>query len=550
MIMKKIMTVVSGMLLVLSSGCRQKQTVDLIIHHATIYTVDTAFSRAEALAIDKGKIVAVGNEADIMSAYRSPHTVDAGGKFIFPGFIDAHAHFVAYGNSLFQVDLTGAGSWSEVLQRVVKFASAHPGLAWIQGYGWDQNRFPGRDFPTNDSLNILFPDIPVLLSRIDGHAAIANARALAVSHLHAGMKLAGGTVGAAKGKLTGLLVDNAVGLVERQVPDPSPAEYCRRLMAAQANCFAQGLTTITDCGLMYTDVAMIDSLQKIDSLKMKLYVMLSDRPVNYSRYLKRGPYKTERLFVHGFKLFADGALGSRGACLIRPYLDKPGWNGFLLSSPEHFDSIARILIATDFQMCTHAIGDSGNRVMLTVYTKYLNGKNDRRWRIEHAQVINKNDFDLFGRSSIIPSVQPTHATSDMYWAEDRLGAERLRYAYANKELLKQNGWIPLGTDFPVEDISPFKTFHSAVFRKDANHYPVNGFQPENALTREEAIRGMTIWAAKADFLEKETGSLEPGKKADFVLLDQDLMTADEGAILNTKVLATYSDGRQVYKSMP
>jgi predicted amidohydrolase YtcJ len=321
-------------------------------------------------------------------------------------------------------------------------------------------------------------------------------------------------------------------------------------LAAQENCFAQGLTTITDCGLMYTDVAMIDSLQKIDSLKMKLYVMLSDRQENYNRYLKSGPYKTPRLFVHGFKLYADGALGSRGACLLQPYQDKPGWNGFLLSSKEHYDSVAGILIKTDFQMCTHAIGDSGNRVILDVYNKYLNGKNDRRWRIEHAQVINRNDFELFGKSDIIPSVQPTHATSDMYWAAERLGAERLKSAYANKDLLQQNGWIPLGTDFPVEDISPFKTFHSAVFRKDANHYPAGGFQPENALSREEAIRGMTIWAAKADFLEKETGSLEPGKKADFILLDQDLMTADEAIILNTKVLATYSDGKRVYKRRP
>ena len=201
-------------------------------------------------------------------------------------------------------------------------------------------------------------------------------------------------------------------------------------------------------------------------------------------------------------------------------------------------------------MCTHAIGDSGNRVLLTVYNKYLKGKNDRRWRIEHAQVINKNDFDLFGKSSIIPSVQPTHATCDMYWAGERLGAERLKDAYANKKLLDQNGWLALGTDFPVEDISPFKTFHSAVFRKDANLYPAAGFQPENALTREQTIRGMTIWAAKADFLEKETGSLEPGKKADFILLDQDLMTADESGILNTNVLATYSDGKQVYKKTP
>jgi predicted amidohydrolase YtcJ len=548
--MKKIIPAAFGMILLLCPGCRPRQAVDLIIHHATIYTIDSGFSKAGAMAVKNGKIVALGSEQDIMHAYRSPNTLDAKGKFIFPGFIDAHAHFVDYGSSLFQVDLTGSLSWTQVLQRVKKFASAHRGLAWIQGHGWDQNRFLAKDFPTNDSLNILFPDIPVLLSRIDGHAAIANRKALELAGVHAGVRLAGGMVGTVGKKLTGLLIDNAVGLVSRHIPDPTTAEYSDWLMAAQANCFARGLTAITDCGLMYTDVALIDSLQRIDSLKMKLCVMLSDRQENYRRYLKSGPYKTPRLFVHGFKLFADGALGSRGACLLDPYKDKPGWYGFLLSSKEHFDSIAKILIKTDFQMCTHAIGDSGNRMILAVYNKYLQGKNDRRWRIEHAQVINRNDFALFGKSDIIPSVQPTHATSDMYWAAERLGPERIKSAYANKELLQQNGWIPLGTDFPVEDISPFKTFYAAVFRKDANGYPANGFQPENALTRKEAIRGMTIWAAKADFLEKEIGSLEPGKKADFVLLDQDLMTADEAKILHTQVLATYSDGSCVYYKEP
>ena len=297
---------------------------------------------------------------------------------------------------------------------------------------------------------------------------------------------------------------------------------------------------------MYTDVAAIDTLQQESKLLIRLYVMLSDDTANYTRFLKRGPYKTDRLFVNGFKAYADGALGSRGACLLAPYLDKPGWNGFLLSPQSHFDSLASLLINTNFQLCTHAIGDIGNRMILNVYNKYLKGKNDRRWRIEHAQVVNENDFHLFGDASIIPSVQPTHATSDMYWAKDRIGDERLKGAYAYKRLLEQNGWLPLGTDFPVEDISPVKTFYAAVFRKDAKGFPAGGFQIENALTREQALRGITIWAAKADFLEKEVGSIEVGKKADFVIMDRDLMQVVENMVLESKVVGTWVGGKKVY----
>lgn len=528
------------------ASCQSQQQADLIVHHGTVYTVDSAFGTAEAFAVKDGKIIAVGKNDDILTKYTATNKLDAGGKAVYPGFIDAHAHFVNYGRSLFEVNLYDCKDWNEAIQRVKAFAQQHPTEPWIRGRGWDQNKWPSRSFPNNAALNELFPDKPVLLDRIDGHATVANAKALELAGITAATKIEGGKIEISNGKPTGTLIDNAVELVTRVIPNATKAEYEKWLMAAQKNCFAQGLTTITDCGLKYNDVEMIDALQKEGKLMMRMYVMLSDDTANYNRYLARGPYKTDRLYVKGIKAYADGALGSRGACLLEPYSDQPGWRGFLLSKESHFDSLAQMLLNTDFQLCTHAIGDSGNRMVLHVYNKYLNGKNDKRWRIEHAQLVNPSDFDLFGKSSIVPSVQPTHATSDMYWATDRLGVERLKSGYAYKQLLQQNGWMPLGTDFPIEDISPIKTFYAAVVRKDAKGVPPDGFQKENALTREQAIRGMTIWAAKADFLEQETGSIETGKKADFIILDRDMMKAAESELLSAKVVETYSGGKKVH----
>lgn len=533
-------------LCIFNMGCKSQQSADLIVHNAIIYTVDSSFSTAEAMAVKDGKILAIGKNDAIMQSYTSNNIVDAKGQAIYPGFIDAHAHFVGYAGSLFQVDLYDSKSMEEMADRLKAFVGSHPGLLWITGRGWDQNKFPGKKFPGNQLINQLFPNNPVVLERVDGHAYLANQKALEMAGIVAGQKIDGGEIMTENGKLTGILVDNAGDLVNRIIPNPTGAEFEKMLLAAQKNCFAQGLTTLTDCGLNYTVVDKIDSMQKQGKLLMRMSILLSDSKENYDRYLSRGPYKTDLMSITGFKVYADGALGSRGACLLQPYSDQPGWSGFLLSPISHFDSVAAMLSKTKFQMCTHAIGDSANRVILTIYNKYLQGKNDRRWRIEHAQVINAADFVLFGKASIIPSVQPTHATSDMYWAEERLGKERLKTSYANKQLLAENGWIALGTDFPVEDISPFKTFLAAVFRQDAKGFPAGGFQFENALTREETIRGMTIWAAKADFLENETGSLEKGKSADFILLTNDLMKVDANNVLATKVIATYSRGKKVW----
>lgn len=525
-------------------ACSSEEEADLIIHHAKVYTVDEKFSVVEAFVVKDGKIIDLGKSEDMLKLY-SGKKIDAGGKTIYPGFIDGHSHFYGYGEGLQNADLTGTKSWAEILGRLKIFSKSNT-RDWIVGRGWDQNDWDVKEFPDNQKLNELFPNTPVILSRVDGHAAIANKTALDLAGVKPGQKVSGGEVETVNGRLTGILVDNAEGLVYSKIPLPDKRQVQEALLDAQKNCFEAGLTSVTDCGIDHSLIPVMDELQKNNQLKMRIYGMLSDNKANYDYLFKNGAFKTDRLNVSSFKVYADGALGSRGACLLRPYSDKAASSGFLLRDKQHYAEVAQLIADKGFQMNTHAIGDSANREILNVYARVLKGKNDRRWRIEHAQVVNQADFKLFGENNVIPSVQSTHATSDMYWAGDRLGAERVKGAYAFKQLLDQNGWIILGTDFPVENINPMYTFYAAVVRKDMKGFPANGYQVENALSREEALRGMTIWAAKGNFEEKEKGSIEKGKFADFVILDQDIITADAAELFKIKVLKTFVNGENVY----
>jgi len=537
--------VVAILAVVSLSACKFRQKVNLIVHHATIYTADEKFSMQQAMAINDGKIVAIGTNDDILKTYDAAEMLDAKDKPIYPGFIDAHCHFTGYATDMWKLNVTATSSFEDIID-AVKIYAATAKTTWLYGHGWDQNDWAIKEFPVKDKLDSLFPDRPVFLKRIDGHAALANQKALDIAGITASTIIAGGNIELANGKLTGILVDKAMDMVENKIPLISDALTQQYYLQAQDSCFTYGLTGVHDCGISEHTIDLVDAAQKAGNLKMKIFALLTDSAQYYERWIKKGVYQTKLLHVGGFKLYADGALGSRGACLLQHYTDKPTATGFLLSSANHFTLIARQLADTKFQLCTHAIGDSGNRVILQAYADVLKGKNDKRWRIEHAQVVNEADFTFFGQYNIIPSVQPTHATSDMYWAGTRLGEQRLQTAYAYKQLLNQNGWMPLGTDFPVEYINPLKTFLAAVVRKDAAGYPAAGFQVTNALTRKETLLGMTIWAAKAAFEEKEKGSLEIGKAADFIMLAKDIMQCNENEILTANVLFTFIDGKKVF----
>lgn len=530
----------------MTSSC-SRSPVDLIVVNARIYTMDEAFSTAESFSVRHGKIVATGTTRDITSRFTSDHVIDLQGLYVYPGFNDAHAHFFGYGMNLLQrANLAGTKSQEEIYEILLKYHS-HFGGDWVLGRGWDQNNWPVKAFPDKNRLDELFPDVAVFLIRVDGHAAWCNSKALELAGITANTSVIGGEVVIKDGKPTGILIDNAMGLVSIHIPEPGPEMKAKALRAAQENCFAAGLTSVTDCGVPKEVVLMMDSLHRSGELKMRINAMLDPTEENFTHFVRRGRYQTDRLMVNTIKIYADGALGSRGALMLEPYSDDKGNSGLQMAEQSYYEDICRLAYEANFQVATHCIGDSANRMILHTYGKFLKGANDRRWRIEHAQIIHPDDFELFDRFSVVPSIQATHATSDMDWAISRVGDQRIIGAYAYGRLLDQLGWLPNGTDFPVEEIYPLYTFFSSVFRTHHDGTPPGGFGMENALTREQALKSMTIWPAKASFEETVKGSLETGKWADFVVLDTDLMTANPRQVLNARILSTWVGGEKVFQ---
>lgn len=534
---KNIFLVVTAWLTIYS--CSQKETADLIVKNALVYTVDENFSTAAAFAVKDGYFIAIGSDEEVLSQFQADSIIDLDQQVVVPGLIDAHCHFLQLGMNQQEVDLRGTKSYEEVVQRVIDFQNKNK-FSHIKGRAWDQNDWEDQSYPDKKLLDQLFPNTPVALTRVDGHAVLCNQAALDLAGITAETKIEGGEILLQDGEPTGVLIDNAEEAVNKAWPKKSRSEVVNALMEAQEICFSHGLTTVDDAGLSREAIEIIDSLNQTGDLNMRIYAMVSYSEDNLDHFLEKGIYKTPKLNVCSFKFYCDGALGSRGAILREPYSDKPGHYGLLVNDIQTLNKTAERLADSEFQMNTHAIGDSANHAVLSAYKKVLDGKPGRRWRVEHAQVISREDFELF--DDIVPSIQPTHATSDMYWAEDRLGPERVKGAYAFKDLLDVYGKVSLGTDFPVELVNPFHTFYASVARQDLEQYPEGGFQVENALSREETLRGMTIWAAYSNFEEDEKGSIEVGKFADFVILDRDIMTVPIDQVPETRVIKTYLGG--------
>ncbi len=527
---------------------------DWVLHNAQIYTVDPEQPEAEALAIRGERILMVGSNDDVLGAYPDARRVDAEGQAVIPGFIDAHAHLMGLGESLIQVDLVGTTSKQEILDRLEDFAQDLPEDAWLTGRGWDQNDWPEQAFPTRADLDQAFPDRPVWLTRIDGHAAWANTAALeavGMDRLQSMDDPEGGTIVRDEdGRPTGVFVDAAMGIVGQVVPDPSDAKLDRALELALQETAEVGLTGVHDAG---ADRATIQRYQRFidaDRFGLRVYAMIGGRGATFDHYCDAGPLHNydDRLAVRSVKFYIDGALGSRGAALLEDYSDDPGNRGLLLQQPDAFRENVQAAMACGFQVNTHAIGDRGNRIALDAYEAAMGrlGTTRGRHRVEHAQIVAPGDIPRFAALDVIASVQPTHATSDMYWAEDRLGPERIEGAYAWRSLLGRGARLALGSDFPVEQVDPLLGFHAAVTRQDAERWPEGGWHPEERLTRHEALRGFTLDAAYSAFQEDDLGSLEPGKLADFVILSQDIMAVRPETLLDTEVVATYLGGVPIY----
>lgn len=527
------------------SACYQGDEADLIIHNAKIYSCDENFTIYEAMAIRDGKIIQLGPEREILNGYKCDNIYDAQLQPIYPGFYDGHCHFLGYAKSLSEVDLNNCISFDEVVERIENYELTNE-LDWIEGRGWDQTLWANDSFPSNERLNELFPDKPLLIRRVDGHAALANQKALDLAGITLETEIEGGLIGKNENGLTGILLDNAYDSVSKFIPEMTPDKKLKFLQEAEYKLFEAGLTSINDAGISALDRELFVKWYLNGDLQIKDYAMLFPEPDNMTFASSEGIYKKGNLHIGSFKVIADGALGSRGACLLEPYSDEHNHFGMMLRDTTSLIEIAKLAKEVDYQLNTHCIGDSANRTLLNIYAAVIQDKMDHRWKIEHAQVLAAADFNLFEAIRILPSVQPTHLTSDMRWAEKRVGSERIKTAYAYKSLLKRAGRIVLGTDFPIERIYPLETFYAAITRMDRDGSPTGGFHAEEALTREEALRGMTIWAAYSNFEEKQRGSLEAGKAADFVILTKDIMTITPSEILRTYVVKTYIDGKMVY----
>lgn len=538
----KIKIALPSFLLFLSWSCTRVEQVDSLLYNATFYTLDSLQPVASVIAINDGLIVAVGQD-DLLNRFEADQRIDLGGGFAYPGFIDAHCHFYQLGLNESRLSLLGTKSFDEVIERIKAYDDQYTPSV-LYAWGWDQNDWPVAEFPVNSRLNELFPDRPVVLRRIDGHAYLVNDYALELAGIDENTQIEGGAILSQANKLTGVLIDAPMRLIDDSLPEMDRDSQVRALMAAQQISFENGLTTVNDAGLSRSMIELIDSLQQTGDLKMRVYAMISASEEQLNYYLDRGPIKTPRLNVRSFKVYADGALGSRGAALKAPYSDDHEHYGALVTSLEDMKAIAQRLAESNFQMNTHAIGDSANYFVLDLYERVLSNPAKARWKIEHAQVVDPADFDRFA-SGIIPSVQPTHATSDMYWAEERLGPERIKGAYAYQTLLQQSKVLALGTDFPVEEVSPLLTFYAAVARQDLDGYPSGGYFAEQALSREQALKGMTTWAAYSNFEEHEKGLLKPGYFADITVLSKDLLTIDAAEIPQVSIKSVFLSGERV-----
>ena len=533
---------ISVFMLFLALSCTRVEQVDTLLYNATFYTLDSLQPEASVIAIKDQRIVAVGQQS-LLDRFEANERIDLEGAFAYPGLIDAHCHFYQLGLNESRLSLLGTQSFEEIVDRIKAF-DAQYAPSVLYAWGWDQNDWPTAEFPVNTLLNELFPDRPVVLRRIDGHAYLVNDYALNLAGITVYTEVEGGAILKKANRLTGVLIDGPMRLIDESLPEMDRDSQVRALLAAQQIAFENGLTTVNDAGLSRSVIELIDSLHQTGDLKMRVYAMISASKDQLDYYLDRGPVKTPRLNVRSFKVYADGALGSRGAALKEPYADDHEHYGAIVTPLEEMQSIAERLAKSDFQMNTHAIGDSANYFVLDLYERVLSNPAKVRWKIEHAQVVDEADFDRFAQG-IIPSVQPTHATSDMYWAEDRLGAERIKGAYAYQALLQRAKMLALGTDFPVEQVSPLLTFYAAVARQDLSGFPSRGYFAEQALTREQALKGMTTWAAYSNFEEHEKGMLKPGYYADITVLSHDLMRINLSEIPKVAVKSVFLAGERV-----